>query len=242
MAKPRHDSPLRAVPSAPRTFDIICEQIRAQLVSGALKAGDKLPAERELAGQLGVSRNALREALRSLEAVGIVRNAKGAKGGAFIQAAEPDRIIQAMKDYVDLGDISLSELTEARVALQDVIIRLVCARGEDSDFDELEAIASRTRQESDVEARYLSAVEFYAVMARATKNRIFGIFVQSLAVILHEFVKGPDYETLQKSLIDSRFRLVRLMRMRDAAGATEEMRKHLGRVHRHIKKNNRRLL
>ncbi|BBC99920.1 FadR/GntR family transcriptional regulator [Sphingobium limneticum] len=219
-----------------RAFEVICEQIRAQLAAGTLKTGDKLPAERELAAEFQVSRSALREALRSLEVAGIIRNVKGVKGGSFIQSAEPDRIVQAMQDYVHLGNISLDELTEARLATQDIIVRLACERASDADLAELEAIAERTRQESDVEARYECAAAYYRVLARATKNRMFGIFVDSLSAILHEFVQGPDYETLQETLIESRFKLVRHLRARDADAAAAEMRKHLERVHRHVRK------
>lgn len=223
----------------PRAFEVICEQIRAQLADGTLKAGDKLPAERELAAEFQVSRSALREAFRSLEVAGIIRNVKGVKGGAFIQSAEPDRIVQAMRDYVQLGKVSLDELTEARLAIQDIIVRLACERGLERDFAELEAIAERTRQETSIEARYDCAVAYYAVLARATKNRMFGIFVESLSAILHEFVQSPDYEILQKTLIASRFELVRLLRERKADEASAEMRRHLGRVHRHVLKNGR---
>src|SRR5215831_10481200 len=65
-----------------RTFEEICERIRDRLASGDLRPGDKLPAERDLAQQLGVGRNALREALRSLEISGILELRKGVKGGA----------------------------------------------------------------------------------------------------------------------------------------------------------------
>lgn len=220
-----------------RAFEVICEQIRAMLADGTLKAGDKLPAERELAIQFQVSRTAVREALRSLEVSGIIRNAKGVKGGAFIQSAEPDRIVQAMQDYVHLGDISLEELTEARLAMQDIIIRLACERATEADLARLEEIAERTRQETSIEARYECATQYYDVLAQATGNRIFGIFVDSLSAILQEFVQGPDYEMLQESLIDSRFRLIRFLRERDCEAATIEMRKHLERVHRHVRKN-----
>ena len=220
-----------------RAFEIICEQIRSELAAGVLKTGDKLPPEREMAAQFQVSRSALREALRSLEVAGVIRNVKGAKGGAFVQAAEPDRIVQAMRDYVHLGSIALEELTEARIAVQDVIVRLACIRATEQDLQELEAIALKTKTVTGVEARYQCAVDYYAALARATKNRIFGIFVDSLSSILHEFVRGPGYETLQETLIQSRLRLVQLLRERDCEGAAEEMRKHLERVHRHVRKN-----
>jgi GntR family transcriptional repressor for pyruvate dehydrogenase complex len=222
---------------APRAFEIICEQIRNELANGSLRAGDKLPPERELAAQFQVSRSALREAFRSLEVAGIIRNMKGAKGGAFVQSADPERITAAMQDYVRLGEITLEELTEARIAIQDIVVRLACVRGSEVDFAELEAIAERTKTVSDVSARYQCATEYYRVLARATKNRIFGPFVDSLSAILHEFVQGPDYETLQRTLIEARFRLVKHLRERNVEAATEEMRKHLERIDRHIRKN-----
>lgn len=238
MAKSAYDTQPAFMPvKTPRAFEVICEQIRAELATGALKAGDKLPSERDLAAQFQVSRNALREALRALEVSGIIRNAKGAHGGAFIQSADPDRIVQAMQDYVHLGDITLNELTEARIALQDIIIRLACERAEERDYVELEAIIERTRAAADVESRYQCAVEFYEALAKITGNRIFGIFVDSLASILHEFITGPGYETLEETLFRSRQRLLRHLKARNADAAAEEMRQHLERVHRHVRKN-----
>ncbi|WP_240699030.1 FadR/GntR family transcriptional regulator [Sphingomonas sp. AAP5] len=230
-------SPAFAPVKTQRAFEVICEQIRGELAAGTLKTGDKLPAERDLATQFQVSRSALREALRSLEVAGIIRNVKGARGGAFIQSAEPDRIVQAMQDYVHLGSVTLEELTEARIALQDVIVRLACVRATEQDLQDLEAIAEKTKRVTGVEERYQCAVEYYEVLARATKNRIFGIFVDSLSAILHQFVQGPEYETLQETLIQSRLQLVKHLRARDADAAAEEMRKHLGRLHRHVRKN-----
>jgi DNA-binding FadR family transcriptional regulator len=220
-----------------RAFEIICEQIRRELAQGTLKVGDKLPPERELAVQFQVSRNVLREALRSLEVAGIIRNVKGAKGGAFVQAADADRITQAMQDFIHLGSISLGELTEARIALQDVIVRLACARATEKDLNDLEAIAESTRSVTDVEARLRCAVEYYATLARATQNRMFGVLVEALSSIFHNFVREPGYELLQDALHQSRMRLVRHLRDGDCDAAAAEMHKHLQRVHRHVRKN-----
>ena len=72
-----------------RVFEDICDQIRGQVLGGILRPGDKLPAERELAEQFGVSRTAVREALRSLEIAGVVKLQKGVKGGRSSWAAVP---------------------------------------------------------------------------------------------------------------------------------------------------------
>src|SRR5271168_3040058 len=70
-----------------RAFEVVYDKVRRELAEGVLKVGDKLPAERELAESLGFSRAAVREALRALEATGLVQLQKGVKGGAFIQNA-----------------------------------------------------------------------------------------------------------------------------------------------------------
>jgi DNA-binding FadR family transcriptional regulator len=67
-----------------RLFEEICDQIRGQLSLGKIGPGDKLPAERDLADQFGVSRSAVREALRTLEVSGLIELRKGPKGGAFM--------------------------------------------------------------------------------------------------------------------------------------------------------------
>ena len=89
------DQPLTSPSFAPihtrRAFEEICQRIRDQLSAGLLKPGDKLPAERDLAQLLGVGRNALREALRSLEIAGIVRLQKGVKSAPSFARATPAR-------------------------------------------------------------------------------------------------------------------------------------------------------
>lgn len=200
-----------------------------------MKVGDKLPSERHFAEQLGVGRGAVREALRSLGEAGIIRIVKGAHGGAFVTATDAARIVQAVSDYVHMGSVTLGEITEARIALQDVIVRLAIKRATEADLDELERVAAMTTLTDDVETRFTNAVAFYAVLARASGNRLFEVLVHSLANVFHDFVRGPGYATLQESLIESRFRLVAFMRARDANAAAAEIREHLLRVDAHVR-------
>src|SRR5246127_456269 len=127
-----------------RAFEEICQRIREQLALGVLKPGDKLPPERDLAQQLGVSRNVLREALRSLEMAGVLRLQKGVKGGAFVQKGDTGRMNDVMRDMLSLGTISVSELSEARVHVLDLGVRLACTNARQSDFEALEANVERT--------------------------------------------------------------------------------------------------
>jgi DNA-binding GntR family transcriptional regulator len=83
-----------------RSFDDVVEQVRRSIADGAIGAGERLPSERELAEQFGVSRATLREALRALEALGILEIRLGAHGGAFAREQPGDRITSALRDVL----------------------------------------------------------------------------------------------------------------------------------------------
>jgi len=111
-----------------RAFEEIADQIRTELVSRRLRPGDRLPAERAMAEQFGVSRNTLREALRSLENAGLLRLQKGATGGAFVRESTGDAIITGLRDMFHLGAIQPEHLTEARVLIESIAVRAACER------------------------------------------------------------------------------------------------------------------
>src|SRR4051812_41328045 len=79
-----------------RSFDHIVEQIRAVIGSGGMAPGDRLPSERDLGVAFGVSRTTLREALRALEAQGVIEIRTGSRGGAFIAEPSPDLVAGAL--------------------------------------------------------------------------------------------------------------------------------------------------
>src|SRR5712664_634748 len=120
-----------------RAFEEIAEQIRGELVSRRLRAGDRLPAERALAEQFGVSRNTLREALRSLENSGLLRLQKGATGGAFVRESTGDAVITGLRDMFHLGAIQPEHLTEARVWVESIVVGAACDRATVEDIDAL---------------------------------------------------------------------------------------------------------
>jgi DNA-binding FadR family transcriptional regulator len=219
----------------PRVFEAICEQIRQQFAAGALKPGDKLPAERDLALRFGAGRTAVREALRSLEVAGIITLRKGAKGGAFIREGKPEAATQSMSDMVNLGRLSLSDLTEARVHILDVVIRIACQRATEVDFAALAHNIDETERltiEGRWSERLPQTVEFYRLIGRATRNEVLAMMVDSLTEILFVFVRHAGPSPLD--VIGSRRRFLKHLRARDTEKATKEMTRHLRRLHRQL--------
>jgi DNA-binding FadR family transcriptional regulator len=220
-----------------RAFEEICQRIREQLAAGVLKPGDKLPAERDLAQQLGVGRNALREALRSLEIAGIVRLQKGVKGGAFIRDGDSGRMNQVVQDMLSLGSISVDELTEARVHIQDLVVRLACERATRADWDALQANIDRTEAVTRA-GRFLERIEcsreFYRLLAAATRNQMLSMIVHSLTEVLMQFVyrRVAAGGRPQPRLVAKRREFLAALRSRDAGRAALLMKTHLQSVHR----------
>lgn len=238
------DSPA-ALPGLPRfqpvrqrrAFEEICQLIRARLTAGELKPGDKLPDERELAMQLGVGRNALRDALRSLEVAGLVERRKGAKGGAFIRKGDTNRMDQVIRDLLSVGSISVAELAEARVHLLELVVRLACDRADEADFLALYGNIERTRIVT-ASGRFLDRVEcsreFYRLLGEATHNPVLAMMVHALSEILMQFVfaRVAAGGKPHPRLVQTRRDFLEALRQRNSDLAMQMMRKHLEAVHR----------
>src|SRR6266545_2299333 len=120
-----------------RISAIIVDQIRLLMRQGQLQPGDRLPAERELCEDFGVSRVTVREALRVLEANGLVEIRVGARGGTFVRRPSKERVGEGIADYLTMSSVTSGDVTELRMVLELGIIPLVCERATDDDVDEL---------------------------------------------------------------------------------------------------------
>ncbi|MCW5654380.1 GntR family transcriptional regulator [Hydrogenophaga sp.] len=225
-ARKSSSSPLQITPvQARRTFEVVVHHIREQLASGALKPGDKLPSEKDLAEQLGVGRNAVREALRNLENAGLIEMGLGVKGGAFIREADPGQVTQLMRDMVHTGSLSVDDLTELRIHLMDVVVRLACERATEADFAALKDIVEKTAStvsDPSYDLRLTYSLQFYRILAGATRNRAITMVVESLSDAVGRLL-GPTYFS-PVELAAARWRFYEHFVRRDADAASRELR------------------
>ncbi|HEY3686854.1 MAG TPA: GntR family transcriptional regulator [Streptosporangiaceae bacterium] len=222
-------------PARPRrAFDEIVAQIRDLLRRGELKPGDRLPSEQSLAAQFAVSRNTVREALRMLEISGLITLRKGAGGGAFIARSDPAVVSRSLSDTLQLTDVSLADITEARLWIESVVVRVACERMTD---DHLAALAANVKEAAELtgagdwERKALAHVEFHNLLADATGNALMSIMMRSLMDMMRDIVLsvGP---TRTDFMLNSRRRLLARFRARDADGAVAEMERCLRRLHK----------
>jgi len=231
--KEAFESSLGFEPIAPsRAFEEIAAQIRELVATGRLKPGDRLPAERDLSAKFKVSRNTLREALRALELSGMIELRKGAAGGAFVLPGNSGVVVNGLRDLYHLGAIKPEHLTEARVWLSEIVVRVACERLTEEDLKALEAnVAQATKADKagNFQERADLHREFHNLLAAATRNPIIEITMEGVMEVMREFVKaiGPSDNPYT---LPSRRRLLKHLRARDADAAVAEMNKFLERL------------
>ena len=212
-----------------RLSDQVSAEIQVRIASGELRSGDKLPPERELAESFGVSRGAVREALRNLERTGLVSLQPGSRGGAFIGQGDPSLIGDSFRNLYRLGSVSLDDLTEARLWLASTVVRIACERATEEDLasltanvDEAERLFKAERYDDKIDVH----IEFHNLLARATGNAVMVMLMGALMEVMRDFVHAAGGERNDLT-IRARRRLLEALRRRDAEVAVTAMTEHL---------------
>jgi GntR family transcriptional regulator, transcriptional repressor for pyruvate dehydrogenase complex len=213
-----------------RASSAIVDQIRTAIVGGRLKQGERLPPERELATQFGVSRVTVRDALRALEATGLVAIRVGARGGAFVSAPSGSVVGQAMSDMMLMAAVSPADVVEARLLVELGTVTLACARATNDDLEALRELAARAQRELEAGtySRELSW-EFHALLARAAHNGAVDGLTQSFrdSLSMHPVRVREPRERAFAATVEEHGRILRAVERRDPATARREMANHL---------------
>jgi DNA-binding FadR family transcriptional regulator len=233
MARPEKDPDIDTlfVPVAvTRASSAIADQVRTAIVSGKLKQGERLPPERELAAQFGVSRVTVRDALRALEAMGLVEIRVGARGGAFVRAPSGSLVAQAMADMIAMSAVDAADVVEARLIVELGTVTLACARATEEDLQALDALDKRARAalKAGTYTRELSW-EFHALLVNAAHNGAIEGLAQSFrsTLSMHPVrVREPRKRSFAAT-VDEHRRILRAIKRGDAAAARRELAAHL---------------
>lgn len=129
-----------------RIFQDVVEQIQETILSGKLKPGEMLPAERELKEMLQVSRGTLREALRVLEQKGLIEIKLGVGGGAVVQDMSYDQMNESLALLIRYQKVSLQHLSEFRVGVEGRVTALAAARATSADVIRLKSLLEEARE------------------------------------------------------------------------------------------------
>lgn len=172
--------------TTPRAFEQILGALEAEISAGALEAGDRLPAERELAARYGVSRTSVREAIRVLEAMGIVSVRRGAEHGVVLLQEPGNAFGPVLRLLVALRHVSLDDAIEFRVLVEAGAARRLAETGEGAELgailDEMEAPGIRQATFHALDAT------FHVGLVRSAGNALLDLVEEAVDGLLRKIV------------------------------------------------------
>jgi GntR family transcriptional regulator, transcriptional repressor for pyruvate dehydrogenase complex len=206
----------------------IVADVRDALFGKRLKSGDFLGTEKELAAQFGVSRIVARDALRTLEALGIVEIRMGKGGGARIAHGNPRLFAEALAVQLDLTGITVAEIMDAQRAIETLGAELAAENATADDIAELRRLLAGAEAVIDDLDRFTRlSRDFHLAVAEASHNRVLVVQLISL-----EHVSWPSRNLtatpkLARHILDIHSKLADLIELRDAAAARALMDDHV---------------
>jgi GntR family transcriptional repressor for pyruvate dehydrogenase complex len=212
-----------------RASSAITDQIRNAILTGRVKAGERLAPERDLAEQFGVSRVTVRDALRSLEAMGLIQVKVGARGGAFVTAPTGSKVAQSMSDMMMMSATTPEDIVEARLVVELGTVTLACARATDEELAEMRELCERGREAlaAGTYTRELSW-DFHARLAHAAHNGAVNGLAQSFrsSLSMHP-LRMREGARAHELTVKEHLRIVEALERRNGETARREMADHL---------------
>ncbi len=212
-----------------RASEDVAEQIKEAIFSGKLRPGDRLPPERVLVREFGLSRVTIREAIRMLEAAGVIRVKTGANGGAFVTEATPKIVTDSLTTLLRLRKATIRELSEARKVVETAIAEMAALRADAEDLAAMERAIEHTRQAIAGNTPYAPAsLEFHTALAKAAKNSVLLSTVLSFRDPVYDALNRlDDVQEMRLLALEHHQELCNAIRRRDAAEARRIMEIHL---------------
>ena len=212
----------------------VVEQLRERILSGVLQPGMALPPERELAGQLAVSRATLREGLSILSTMGLLTIQPGRAGGAVVTTPRPTTVSASIALLFQTRAVTAGQLAEFRRALEVEAAQLAAARRSRQALAEItEALEAYTRSDADARAQNRDGWAFHHAVARASGNPLLTETMTSLHEAFTTCFElqhaSPDPPQL---IHDLHGPILDAIRRRDEAAAREAMLVHFDQLRR----------
>lgn len=213
--------------------EALVARIRRLMGEGGYTHNDRLPAERALCEQLGVSRNRLRTALKSMEASGLIWRHIGR--GTFVGA----RPVLNLEDVMFLRDqVSPAQIVAVRFTIEPELARLAASHATSRDLDLLRGCAEQCRKARDWREYEATDHNLHHAIARASKNQLFLYFFETLNVVRRSMVWGQARSSRKPAKDYCSFtqhdRIVSAVAARDGDGAAEAMTEHLHSVYQRV--------
>jgi GntR family transcriptional repressor for pyruvate dehydrogenase complex len=212
-----------------KSFEILAGDLRERILSGAIQPGDSLPNERELGDQTGLSRGSVREALRILEAQGLVSTKAGRYGGRVALEPTSDFLSTSIQSFVRGRRVSFASLIETAEALEPVLAALAAQHRTDSDLATLQALGDQLESSTIAADVHRANARWHMAVARASHNHLLIGVAEALSPLIHD-PHVEDFASLdiRDAVARAHERVYRAILDRDADAARRRMARHIG--------------
>ena len=209
----------------PNRVQEVSDQIRTRILAGKIADDGVLPSEGDLALQLGVSRTVVREAMRSLQAQGLVEKSQGRR--ARLKVADSQAVVQSLEILLLRTEGSLLHLMEVRRALETEIAVLAAERATPDQIEGLYEAIEMQRRAPSLEESVQADVLFHRRLAGTTGNRLFELLLESVSGVLRETVWRTLPLSGPQPAIDGHLKIADAVKARDRVAARDAMLEHM---------------
>ncbi|MDX6212345.1 MAG: GntR family transcriptional regulator, transcriptional repressor for pyruvate dehydrogenase complex [Frankiales bacterium] len=221
--------------SRERTHEVVLRRIEEDLGAGRLALGQRLPGERQLAEQLGVSRPSVREAIRVLEAMGIVRTAagSGAAAGAVIVADPSTALASALRLHLATNHLVIDDIVATRLLIESWSVRTASSAKRHGPFTEAERLLDAMDDRGlTPESFHQLDAEFHVELARLAGNPLVTAVMTALRESIQEYVLAavpglPDWTATARKLRREHRGILAAVRAKDGERAAALVTAHI---------------
>lgn len=212
-----------------KAYERVITYIKSEILKGDLKQGEKLPPERELAERLGVGRNSVREALRTLSLMGFISSTQGA--GNFVSCDIEKNLAESTQMMMLLGATDYRQVSELRQGLESEAVRLAAQRITPAQLSELEDLVWKLRDEEDISRSTVLDKRLHFLIAEAAGNQLIMVILRAMNETIEGFISHIRERTMRdesyrKRLQDSHQGIVLALQDHNALEAVRMMREH----------------
>jgi DNA-binding FadR family transcriptional regulator len=219
-----------------RASDEIVRQFRQALFDGQLNPGDPIGSEQQLAQDFGVSRTTVRDALRFLEAAGIVEVRTGVKGGVRVAQGDPERFADGLAVQLKLVGLDPLDALAAQAGLEWAATELAATNATAADLAELERLVHLAEGLVDAGPAFTEVANaFHAAIVRSARNWAIEMNLRAIRDVLHAHYRQTTTPERARRVVRTHAEIYAAIAQRDAARAGQLMREHVAAVRRAIK-------
>jgi len=222
-----------------RLSEIVETAIKDRILTGAIKPGAKLPTEKQLGQQFGVSTVTVREALRGLQSMGVIEKKRGKGGGIFITEARSDTLKAALHDFLSSKKFTARDVVQLRIILEPAAAAIAATDMTPAElknleksikyFQRIKSKATRALLERDKLETHQRDMEFHRVIGKATHNPALSLTIDYALDCMSEFGWDSLATDIKNFMIltEQHFNIFTYIKERDAKRAKEAMLLHL---------------